>query len=136
MSKNEGMILAILYAIGFAGAAVGGVAAYLFYVTMVGAVILAPFSDMEDGPRRLARVAAVAVAMGGWIAVGALVHDWTGSDYAVAGVVSVIALVAAARIPERGLAERTTPTEKTDQAAAPKPSEAPGSTTREQTESA
>jgi hypothetical protein len=65
---------------------------------MVGAVVLAPFAEMSDGPRRMARLAATALALAAWVAVGAFIHDWTGSDYAFAGVVSVIALIAAARI--------------------------------------
>ena len=111
MDRNKAIALVVLFAIGVAGLAAGGVGSYLFYVSAVGAVILAPFAEMPDGRRRLARLAATVAWLGAWAGLGALVHDWTGSDYAVAGVVAVIALVAAARVPEEKTAAAEAPAE-------------------------
>lgn len=121
MDRGKAIPLAVLFAIGIAGLIAGGIGAYLFYATMVGAVILAPFEALPDAQRRLARLAATALAIGAWVAVGALVHDWDGADYAVAGVVGVIALAAAARLPEKKNEAVETPA--TNAASAPEKAE-------------
>ena len=105
MDRNKAIALVVLFAIGVAGFAAGGIGSYIFYASAVGAAILAPFAELPDGRRRLARMAAVLAWVGAWAALGAARHDWTGEDFAVAGVVGAIALVAAARVPEKTATE-------------------------------
>jgi len=77
----------------------GTAAIVLLVIGMVVAIALSPFAAMSREDRRAARLAATALVLAGWATAGALLWEWAGADYAVAGVVAAIALAKAAQVP-------------------------------------
>lgn len=72
----------------------------LLIIGMMAVVAMSPFAAMPTADRRRARLTATALVLAGWFLAGALVFDWEGASYAVAGIAAVIALVKAANVPD------------------------------------